>query len=124
MARRPLLLSLIVYLWALPTTLLGLWLLPVALVTGGSFQVVEGVLEIHGGAVAWLLRHATLLEGVRPPMTFGHVVLGAMRPSRHSPAITSAVHVAQAERWGPLFIPAYLLGSALALVRAEAALPG
>jgi hypothetical protein len=117
--RRPFLLSLLVYAWTLPTTLLGLWLLPVALVTGGSYQVVDGVLEIYGGAVAWLLRRATLLEGGASAMTLGHVVLARDDTLAALTRDHERVHVAQAERWGPLFIPAYLLGSVLALVRGK-----
>ncbi len=46
----------ILYLWAAPATLLGLLPIPIALVQGGSCQVVRGVVEVHGGLITTLLR--------------------------------------------------------------------
>ncbi len=109
------------YLWTLPTTLLGLWLLPLALVTGGGARLVDGVVEIHGGIVAWLLAHCTLLKGGASAMTLGHVVLGRDRFLLDATRAHERIHVKQAERWGPFFIPAYLFGSALALLRGKRA---
>jgi hypothetical protein len=107
------------YLWALPTTLLGLWLLPLALLTGGGANVVDGVLEIHGGIVSLLLRRCTLLKGGASAMTLGHVVLGRDRFCLDASRAHERIHVRQAERWGPFFIPAYLLGSLVALFRGQ-----
>jgi hypothetical protein len=42
-------------------------------------------------------------------MTLGHVVLGRNQQLLDFTRIHERVHVRQAERWGPLFIPAYLL---------------
>src|SRR5687768_2072727 len=54
----------LVYLWVLPTTALGLLFLPLALFSrDGGAKVVDGVLELHGAAVAFFLRHCTLLRG-------------------------------------------------------------
>ena len=66
------------YLWALPTTAVGLSIGATALITRGHMQWVDGVLEFHGGFVypAWLLENATLLDGGALAMTLGHVVLG------------------------------------------------
>jgi hypothetical protein len=100
------------YLWALPTTLVGLLFLPFVRLTGGGYQVVAGVLELHGGLVAWMLEHATLLPGGALAMTLGHVILGRNRQALELTRAHEHVHVRQAERWGPLFIPAYLLASA------------
>ena len=106
------------YLWALPTTAIGLLALMLAAVAGRVFtQIVDGVLEVHGGLVTTLLSRCTPLEGGASAMTLGHVVLG--RDSRLH-ALTrrhERVHVRQCERWGPLFIPAYLLASAFQWVR-------
>ena len=44
-----------IYLWALPTTLVGAVFIPLALLTRGGIQLVDGVLEIYGGAVTWFL---------------------------------------------------------------------
>jgi hypothetical protein len=105
------------YAWALPTTLVGLLFLPLAVLTGGRAQVVRGVLEVHGGIVAWLLRHATLLKGGASAMTLGHVVLGVDTAALDRTRAHERVHVRQCQRWGPLFIPAYLLASLWAVVR-------
>lgn len=109
----------IVYLWTFPTTLCGLWLWPLALVSGGGAQVIDGVLEIHGGIVAFLLRHCTLLKGGASAMTLGHVVLARDAFLLELTRSHERVHVRQAERWGPLFIPAYLIGSVVAGLRGK-----
>lgn len=67
----------------------------------------------------WVVRGVLLCEGAEWPrrlgwryraITFGHVILAVdeLDPQtlRHELA-----HVAQYERWGPLFIPAYLVES-------------
>ena len=112
---------LLIYLWTLPTTLFGLWLLPLALLTGGGARVVDGVIEIHGGIVRWLLRYCTLLPGGASAMTLGHVVLGRDPLILDATRAHERIHVRQAERWGPLFIPAYLLASLIALLRGRRA---
>ena len=45
-------------------------------------------------------------------MTLGHCVLGRTRADLVRSRRHELVHVAQYERWGPLFVPAYLLCSA------------
>jgi hypothetical protein len=115
--QRSALARILIYLWTLPTTLVGLWLLPLALITGGGMQIVGGVIEIYGGIVSLLLRRCTLLKGGASAMTFGHVVLGRDRSCIEMSREHERVHVRQAERWGPLFIPAYLIASLVALLR-------
>lgn len=108
----------LVYLWVLPTTAPGLVFLPLALLSrGGGARVVDGVLELHGGPVALFLRRCTLLRGGASAMTLGHVVLGRDRQLLDLTRAHERVHVRQCERWGPLFIPAYLLASLLVLLR-------
>jgi hypothetical protein len=103
-----------IYLWTAPNTLIGLLFLPLALVSGGRARVVSGVIEISGGAVTIFLRRCTLLRGGASAMTLGHVVLG-LDPLAHDLTRThERVHVRQAERWGPLFLPAYLAASGMA----------
>src|SRR6185369_1127452 len=95
------------YTWALPTTAVGLSFLPAALATRGGVQLVDGVLEIHGGLVAWALRHATrpfMPAGARA-MTLGHVVLGLDRAALAATRAHERIHVRQCERWGPRFPP-------------------
>jgi hypothetical protein len=84
--------------WAGPWTLVGLVLAPFF----RSRRVVEGVLVCEGaawpGRLGWRYR----------AITFGHVVLaiGVL----DDPTLThELVHVRQYERWGPFFVPAYLL---------------
>jgi hypothetical protein len=102
------------YVWALPTTSLGLVFLTVGAAYGRiGTQVVDGVLEVHGGLIEIFLRKGTLLPGGASAMTLGHVVLGRDRASLCRTRAHERVHVRQCERWGPLFIPAYLLASLL-----------
>ena len=109
----------LLYLWVLPTTLVGLLFAPLALVSGGGMQIVDGVLEVHGGLVAAFLRYCTPLRGGASAMTLGHVVIGRSKDLLDFTRAHERVHVRQAERWGPFFIPAYLLASLVALVRGQ-----
>lgn len=109
------------YLWALPTTMLGLIFVPIAMLTRGGVRVVSGVIEVHGGAVALFLRHCTLLPYGASAMTLGHVVLGRDRQLLDQTRDHERVHVRQAERWGPLFIPAYVLASVVQWARGKRA---
>ena len=52
-------------------------------------------------------------------MTFGHVILGVDQPTLDEWRAHERVHVAQAERWGPLFPVAYAAASAVAWERGE-----
>ncbi len=100
------------YIWASPGTAVGLTFALLALATSGRAKVIEGVLEVHGGWVTILLRRGNRwMNGPISAMTLGHVVIGCdesalVRTRRHE-----HVHVKQYERWGPLFIPVYLLAS-------------
>ena len=108
----------LVYAWTFPTTAVGLLFLPLVVLTRrGGLQVVDGVLELHGGPVAFFLRHCTLLRGGASAMTLGHVVLGRDRELLDLTRTHERVHVRQCERWGPLFIPAYLIASVLVFFR-------
>ncbi|RPI90957.1 MAG: hypothetical protein EHM42_00545, partial [Planctomycetaceae bacterium] len=94
-------------IWAFPATLVGLSLLPFALSTGGGWRFERGVLEIHGGLVAWLLRHAIPIQGGASALTLGHVILGQDVSTLALCRDHEHVHVRQYERFGPLFmIPA------------------
>lgn len=95
------------YLWASPNTVLGLVLVALGLVSGGRVRCVGGVIEIDGGAVAWLLRHAVPLGGGARALTLGHVVLGRDPGALDATRAHERIHVRQYERWGPLFLPAY-----------------
>ena len=97
------------YLWALPTTLVGIVVALLTLLTGGKLRGHSGVLEIEGGAATWLLRRVGA-----GAMTLGHVVLALDRRAHERSRRHERVHVRQVERWGPLFLPAYALASVVA----------
>ena len=103
------------YVWALPTSLLGLLFVPESLISGEA-RWVDGVLEVHGRLVRFFLTHCTLLRGGASAMTLGHVVLGRDKKLLEMTRRHERVHVRQCERWGPLFIPAYLIACAVAFL--------
>src|SRR5580704_16559595 len=106
------------YLWAFPTTFWGLLFVPAALLDGGV-HLVDGVLELHGRAVSLFLRKCTLLKGGASAMTLGHVVLGRNEELLQITRAHARVHVRQCERWGPLFIPAYIGASLILWCRGQ-----
>jgi hypothetical protein len=108
---------LLTYLWTFPTTVVGLLFAPLALLSGGRMRIVQGVLEIHGPLVAFFLRRCVPIPGGASAMTLGHVVIGRDQQCLDASREHEHVHVRQCERWGPLFIPAYLLASLLVKLR-------
>ena len=105
-------------LWAAPWTLLGLLFGLVGIATGGRVQRTGQVVEFHGGAIAWLLQRAPVIGGAAA-ITFGHTVLARTLADLDATRGHELVHVAQYERWGPLFIPAYLGCSAWLWLRGK-----
>lgn len=102
---------LIRYVWAFPTTLIGLVLLPLVFVGRGRVAVVGGVIEAHGRWISWLLRHLIPIPGGALAITLGHVILGRDADALDRTREHEHIHVRQAERWGPFFLPAYLFSS-------------
>lgn len=100
------------YLWAGPTTVVGLAAAIASLASGGRAKIVNGVLEVHGGFATFALTKLTPLPGGAAAMTLGHVVIGINEATLASTRSHERIHVRQCERWGPLFIPAYLGASA------------
>jgi len=104
------------YAWAAPYTAVGLLLGVFILLFGGTWRSWRGTIEFGGGGCGRLL--SRLPQRMRfSAMTLGHVILGVdgaalaeLRPHEH-------VHVRQYERWGPLFLPAYVLSSLVQLLR-------
>lgn len=94
-------------LWALPLTLPALLLLPPLRVAGARARWVDGALEC-----AWPHEQGRVRRALdRLPwvaITLGHVVLAASPAELERTRAHERVHVAQAERWGLLFWPAYL----------------
>lgn len=105
---RPRLLRAMGYAWASPTSLIGLICGGLTLCTGGTCQRVQGVLEFHGGFSRWLLERTPVGACA---ITFGHVILGRDAAWLSQLRPHEQVHVRQAEVWGPLFLPAYLIAS-------------
>lgn len=105
---------LLTYLWTLPNSAIGLLFVPMSL---GKVHWVDGVLEIHGGLAQWCLTHLVPLPGGASAITFGHVVLGRSQWLLEQTRTHERVHVRQYEKWGPLFIPAYLLASLVIRLR-------
>lgn len=64
----------------------------------------------------WILRYCVPIPGGAHAITFGHVVLARDAAALDSSRTHERVHVRQYERWGPLFIPAYLLISLFLLL--------
>jgi hypothetical protein len=102
------------YLWAAPTTLVGLLMALLALATGGRARRVRGVLECWGGAPRFLLARRPFRASA---LTLGHVIVGESAGALDRLRGHELAHVRQAERWGPLFIPAYLAAALWALLR-------
>jgi hypothetical protein len=94
------------YVWAGPNSLVGL---AGGLTTGRRPVRWRGVLlfEDAQGGLARFLRWRGFAA-----ITLGHVIV-ANRPLSDGLLAHELAHVAQHERWGPLYYPAYLLGSVL-----------
>jgi len=97
-----------VYLWAAPTTAVGLMAGGLALASGGRVQVERGALEFHGGFARWMLERRVVRASA---MTLGHVILGRDLRCLESCRDHEQAHVRQVERWGGLFLPAYVFAS-------------
>lgn len=102
------LLKLLAVIWALPNTLLGSVVGLIGLPIGGEVRFVDGAIEFHGSLIRTIL-------GWFPnnicAITLGHSILGIDSQSLEIAREHEHVHVRQYERWGPFFIPAYLLSS-------------
>ena len=96
--------------WAAPWTAIGLALAPFF----RTRRVDRGVLVCEGAT--WPRRLGWRYRAI----TFGHVVL-CIDDIDDRVLAHELVHVRQYERWGPFFIPAYVLASVWALVRGRRA---
>ncbi|MEO1525567.1 MAG: hypothetical protein AAFX06_09020 [Planctomycetota bacterium] len=93
------------YLWAAPNTLVAIGL---GVLLGGRFRQVQGAIEVHGPAIAWVLKNFPVPAAA---MTMGHVIFGQTARDLERTRRHEHVHVRQYCRWGPFFIPAYLAAS-------------
>ena len=104
------------YIWAGPTTFVGL-VVAFALLRRGHIALVDGVVEAHGPLLERALASFTPLAGPADAMTLGHVVLGRNALVLEMTRAHERVHVRQYECWGPFFLPAYFLSSVYAAAR-------
>ncbi len=111
------------YLWAFPTSLVGLLAGVLTLATGGHgrwqvcYRLASGetaVLEMWGGFSRWFLERTPVRARA---MTLGHVILGRDLECLEQCRDHELVHVRQTELWGPFFLPAYLLASLWAYLK-------
>jgi hypothetical protein len=99
----------VLILWASPGSLIGLTVGVLSMVHGGVIRRNGHTLECYGPFVRWVLTRGRFQARA---MTLGHVILGCDANALDVTRAHELVHVRQYERWGPLFIPAYLLSSA------------
>jgi len=104
------------YLWTLPNTLLGLAIC-LAAFPRGRVSIAGGIVEAHGPAIRWALCRLVPIAGGASAVTLGHVVLGRDADALDEAREHERVHVAQYERWGPLFLPAYAAASVWAALK-------
>jgi hypothetical protein len=100
----------------MPATALGLLFAGLTL-PRGRVAIVCGVIEAHGPILRWALSRLLPNQGGASAITLGHVVLGRDATALESTRLHERVHVAQYERWGPLFLPAYVGASLAACIR-------
>ena len=93
--------------WASPNSLIGLCVGLAGILSGGKLRLSHGCLEFYGGLVERGLRRLGVAG-----MTLGHTILGQTSEGLNFVRDHEHVHVRQYERWGPLFLPAYLGWSA------------
>jgi hypothetical protein len=98
------------YAWAFPYTAIGIAAGLVLILFGGTVRVCDGILEFGGGALG------RVAGRLRPPfcfcaITLGHAVVGVDHETLAEVRAHEHVHVRQYERWGPVFVPAYLASS-------------
>jgi len=102
--------------WALPWTLFGLAVGLLGLATGGCCRRMGRTLEFWGGFTTSFLRRFPLVKGACA-VTFGHTILGRDKEELDRVRSHEMVHVRQYERWGPMFVPAYLFYWVILLIQ-------
>lgn len=97
---------LLIYFWVLPTSALAIPVVLMNQLVGGRVYVNSGVLEVEGRLVSWLIGCRAVNASA---ITFGHIILYTDSLSRRRHRAHELVHVEQAEKWGPFFLPGYVL---------------
>ena len=100
------------YLWAGPNTVVGL----AAAAASVCLPRVRGSVALchtDRGLAHWFLTKRGYCA-----ITLGHLII--MTPQASEGTLShELIHVRQAERWGPLFLPAYLVAGALTRMRGK-----
>lgn len=96
---------LLAYVWAAPTTALGLPAVLLAYATGGELGRRDGVLYACGGVLRPILLRFPVSARA---MALGHIVMAIDTYSLAASWRHELRHTRQAERWGVFFLPAYL----------------
>ena len=104
------------YLWAAPYSAVGLLAGGIALLAGARARVHAGTVEFAGGTVGALMARLPAPLAFAA-VTLGHVILAVDGAALAALRRHELVHVRQYERWGPFFLPAYLLSSLFAWCR-------
>jgi hypothetical protein len=105
----------VLILWASPGSLIGLTVGVIAVASRrGAIRRNGCTLECHGPLLQWILTRRRFQARA---MTLGHVIIGCDQQALEITRAHELVHVRQYERWGPLFIPAYLASSAYLWLR-------
>ena len=108
--------SLLKYLWASPCSAVGLVLAGIPCLLGARGRVRGGVLEVAFADPTHALARG-LLKLPYAGITFGHVVLAPTHQLQEALRAHERAHVAQYERWGPVFLVAYPLSSLVQVLR-------
>jgi hypothetical protein len=95
------------YTWPAPYTVLGLWLMLAPWSGPRRWIVHRGTIGIIGPAVARLLELAPIRGGAAA-LTLGHTILAVSESDFYATWDHEFIHVRQYERWGVLFVPAYV----------------
>ena len=98
--------TVVLYAWAFPATLVGLAVALFARAGGASVAVAEGVIEVAGGRLGEAVsrfRHPFCFNAI----TFGHVIFAVDPRLLAECRAHERVHVRQYERWGVLFFVLY-----------------
>ena len=110
-------LRVLLYLWPLPVTLLGMLVALIARSSGGRLQWTHGVLESAGGWPARVLHHDFPFSGAVAAITLGHVVVAVSLDALKATRAHERAHVRQFERWGVLLLVLYPLAGLIAWFR-------
>ena len=101
---------LLLYLWPLPNTILGLSVGLLPFLGRRTLVCRRGTLGIYGPGIKRLLNLAPIPGGAIA-ITLGHVILAADNETFEESFEHEWIHVKQYLWWGPFFIPAYFLNS-------------